>query len=83
MAGLDVLGAGAEDDEDGAGELEELEELDEPEPPHPASASPATVRASAATLQIDLLDIAVSITGTSRFSPPRPMSFLPRGHHYG
>jgi hypothetical protein len=61
-----LLGAAEEDDEDGGGELEELEELDEPDPPHPASASPTTVSARAATLEIDLLDVAVSIIETSR-----------------
>jgi hypothetical protein len=77
-AGVEVLGAAEEDeDEDGGGELDELEELDEPEPPHPASARPTTVRARAATLQIDLLGIAVSITGTSR-SGAATADVLPR-----
>jgi hypothetical protein len=61
-----VLGAAEEDDEDDGGELEELEELDDPDPPHPASASPTTVSARAAILEIDLLDVAVSIIETSR-----------------
>ena len=79
VAGVDVLGAGADEDEDAGVELDdELDELDEPEPPHPASARPTTARARAATRRIDLVDIAVSITGTPWIGAATANDLAPR-----